>query len=160
MIVAFTGHRPNKFGGYSTNNRIRARVVVAVTKWLEERMVATELHCLTGMAQGFDQWATYACLDLGIPYTAVIPFSGQESLWPPPSQKFYRYLVDNAKAVENLRPAGLAHCDASFALQKRNEWMVDHCDLLLAAWDGSGGGTANCVKYAEKVGRPVERLIW
>lgn len=160
MIVAFTGHRPNKFGGYSPSNRIRARVAGAVTGWLEAKRSSCELSCITGMAQGFDQWATYACLDLGIPYTAVIPFSGQELLWPEPAQRWYQYLLKNAVHIENLRPGGLGHCDAAFALQKRNEWMVDRCDLLLAAWDGTDGGTANCVHYAESVKRPIERLVW
>lgn len=160
MIVAFTGHRPNKFGGYSTSNRLRSRVVAAVTSWLESRQGALELHCLTGMALGFDQWATYACLDLGIPYTAVIPFTGQELMWPDHAKRWYHYLLKNAARIENLRPGGLGHCEASFALQKRNEWMVDHCDLLLGAWDGSEGGTANCVHYAEAQKRSVELLKW
>lgn len=160
MIVAFTGHRPNKLGGYSVTNRIRARVIAATTTWLTEHRDDNELHCLTGMAQGFDQWAAYLCMVLGVPYTAVLPFSGQEALWPEPSRKWYRYLLEHASAIENLRPQGLEHCEAVYALNKRNEWMVDNCDLLLAAWDGTDGGTGNCVAYAEKVGRPVERLKW
>jgi uncharacterized phage-like protein YoqJ len=40
-------------------------------------------------------------------------------------------------------------------LQKRNIWMVDRSTAVLALWDGSKGGTANCVKYAEKVSVPV-----
>lgn len=34
-------------------------------------------------------------------------------------------------------------------MQKRNEWMVDNCDILIAVWDKSPGGTKNCVDYAE-----------
>jgi uncharacterized phage-like protein YoqJ len=45
-------------------------------------------------------------------------------------------------------------------LQKRNEWMVDHCDLLIAVWDGSEGGTANCVRYARHHERQIKRLEW
>jgi len=37
----------------------------------------------------------------------------------------------------------------------RSEWMVQNCDLLVAYWDGSDGGTGNCVKYAKSVGRDV-----
>lgn len=33
-------------------------------------------------------------------------------------------------------------------MQRRNAWMVDHCDFLLACWDGSPGGTGNCMAYA------------
>ena len=33
-----------------------------------------------------------------------------------------------------------------------------YCDLVLAFWDGSSGGTGNCVRYAGKVGKPIENL--
>ena len=35
----------------------------------------------------------------------------------------------------------------SAAMQVRNEWMADHCDVLLALWNGTPGGTANCLRY-------------
>ena len=51
---------------------------------------------------------------------------------------------------------------AAFKMQVRNEWMVDQLnpatDLLLAAWDGSPGGTGNCVKYATGKGVGINRL--
>ncbi|WP_188052008.1 hypothetical protein [Azospirillum sp. Sh1] len=43
-------------------------------------------------------------------------------------------------------------------MNTRNEWMVDHSDRLLALWDGSQGGTANCVRYARGLGRPIDNL--
>lgn len=48
--------------------------------------------------------------------------------------------------------------DAARKLQKRNEWLVDRVDTLLAVWTGRPGGTANCVRYAERVGKPVIRV--
>jgi uncharacterized phage-like protein YoqJ len=39
-------------------------------------------------------------------------------------------------------------------MQVRNEWMVDHCNDLLAVWDGSDGGTGNCVRYAQRILEP------
>lgn len=43
-------------------------------------------------------------------------------------------------------------------MQKRNEYMVDLADRVIAVWDGSKGGTATCVKYAEKVGKEIIRI--
>ena len=43
-------------------------------------------------------------------------------------------------------------------MQKRNEYMVDLADKVIAVWDSSKGGTANCVKYAEKVGKEIIRI--
>ncbi len=36
--------------------------------------------------------------------------------------------------------------------------MVNNCDMLIAVWDGSDGGTANCVKYAQSKGVDI-RII-
>lgn len=36
--------------------------------------------------------------------------------------------------------------------------MVDDCDSLLALWDGSSGGTKNCLDYARKKGKPYINL--
>src|SRR3546814_16271306 len=47
---------------------------------------------------------------------------------------------------------------AAWKLQKRNEWMVDHADELVALWDGSRSGTGNCVAYANTSGKPVVNL--
>jgi uncharacterized phage-like protein YoqJ len=41
---------------------------------------------------------------------------------------------------------------------KRNEWMIDHANVVVAVWDGTSGGTANAVKYAKKIKRPVWRI--
>jgi len=33
--------------------------------------------------------------------------------------------------------------------------MVDLSDMVAAFWDGSSGGTGNCVRYALKVGKKM-----
>ena len=33
--------------------------------------------------------------------------------------------------------------------------MVDRSDFVLAFWNGTKGGTGNCVEYAKKQGKPV-----
>ena len=35
-------------------------------------------------------------------------------------------------------------------MQLRNQYMVDQADYIVAAWDGTKGGTGNCVDYAVK----------
>ena len=44
-------------------------------------------------------------------------------------------------------------------MQKRNEYMVDLADKVIAVWNGSTGGTYNCVKYAEKCGKEIIRIV-
>ena len=35
-------------------------------------------------------------------------------------------------------------------MQKRNEYMVDNSDYVIAVWNGKPSGTGNTVKYAKK----------
>lgn len=152
MKIAFTGHRPDKLGGYgpsATQERVRS----AIRKALSERRDEIEA-VISGMALGVDQWAAEESLALNIPLIAAVPFAGQESVWPEQSQLRFRDLLSKASRVEIVCEGGYAR----WKMQRRNEWMVDHCDLLVAVWDGTTGGTANCVKYASKVGRDVLRI--
>ena len=34
-------------------------------------------------------------------------------------------------------------------MQKRNQYMVNSSDIVIAVWSGSKGGTGNCVNYAK-----------
>jgi uncharacterized phage-like protein YoqJ len=47
-------------------------------------------------------------------------------------------------------------------MQVRNMFMVDNANGILAMWDGTPGGTRNCLEYARSVGRPVLNLhsVW
>jgi uncharacterized phage-like protein YoqJ len=152
MIVAFTGHRSDEFGGWKdnqTHTAVRRAIREALERHKPEKVIS-------GMALGVDTWAAEAAVDLRIPFIAAIPFEGQESVWPEPSQKRFRELLGLASET-------VVVCEGGYEakkMQKRNEWMVDHCELLLAVWNGSPGGTANCVRYAEAVKKPIERLKW
>jgi uncharacterized phage-like protein YoqJ len=151
MIVAGTGHRPNKVGGYSED--ATGNLVIIARNWLK-RNVDHRDEVITGMAQGWDQALGWAAYDLGIPFIAAVPFAGQESAWPSVSQGYYNDLLKLASQVHIVSEGGYA----PWKMQVRNEWMVDRCDTVLALWDGSSGGTGNCIKYAEKVGKPIVNL--
>lgn len=145
-IIAGTGHRPDKLGGYSP----------AATKRLQGFAefvldLARPRGVITGMALGWDQALANAAARCGIPYVAAVPFKGQESRWPFFSRQEYDLLLRNARKVVYVCEPGYA----AWKMQRRNEWMVDQCDVLFAVWNGTDGGTANCVRYAEKQGRPV-----
>ena len=104
------------------------------------------------MALGWDQWAAGVCIELQIPFIAAVPFLGQEKVWPQVSKDIYHALLK--KAVETV-----IVCEGSYAnwkMQKRNEWMVDHCDKLIACYNGDlSGGTYNCVKYAQDQNKEI-----
>ncbi len=148
MIVAGTGHRPDKLGGYDHYNPIRS--------WIREEIkVAFEFlkptRVISGMALGFDQDLATVCIEMAIPFTAAIPFVGQEDAWPAHSRKYFDWLLERADEAVIVSPGEYS----AFKMQVRNEWMVNRCDWLVACWDGSNGGTGNCVDYAIKVGRKM-----
>mgnify|MGYP001569968591 CR=1 FL=1 len=150
MIVAFTGHRPGKLGGYGpspTQDHVRSRI-------REELLRIRPDSAISGMALGVDQWAAEVCYEQKIPYTAAVPFDGQERVWPLEAQVWYRELLARAAVVHVVSPGTYA----PWKLQRRNEWMVDNCDVLLAVWDGSPSGTANCVEYAREKLREIVRV--
>ncbi|MGL5441437.1 MAG: SLOG family protein [[Mycobacterium] stephanolepidis] len=149
MIVAFTGHRPNKLGGYGpspTQDLICDRLRLLLMRLKDS---CASVVAISGMALGVDQWAAEIALDLKIPLIAAVPFAGQEKAWPSASQTIWDSLMRRASRIEIVSEGGYA----KHKMQLRNEWMVDNCDMLIAVWDGTRGGTANCVAYAERVGR-------
>jgi uncharacterized phage-like protein YoqJ len=151
MIVAFTGHRPNKLGGYSIPNDISTHVCRVIEHTLRE---LRPKRIISGMALGVDQWAANIAYANGIPFVAAVPFEGQELAWPEPSQRDYRKLLEKATEVVLVSRGGYS----PYKMQVRNEWMVDHCDKLIAVWDGSPGGTANCVRYAQAKNKDIIRI--
>ena len=38
----------------------------------------------------------------------------------------------------------------------RNKQIVDYADKVIVFWDGSSKGTLSVIKYAEKIGKPIE----
>ncbi len=148
MIVAFTGHRPDKLGGYKLPNPTYMRVCKEIDKLLKELKPE---KVITGMALGVDQWAAMIAHKLGIPFLAAIPFEKQETKWPEESQKTWRLLRKLASEEVIVSPGGYS----AEKLQTRNQWMVDHCDKLIAIWNGSSGGTENCINYAKSIEKEI-----
>lgn len=137
--VAFTGHRPDKLGGYTeaTFNRLRRLACCVLVHSRPAKIIS-------GMAQGWDMAVAYEAIRLKIPCIAAIPFVGQESVWPKDTQRQYHAILDRCADVQLISPGEYA----GWKMQRRNQWMVDNCDHLIALWDGSTGGTYNCVSYA------------
>lgn len=155
LIVAFTGHRPNKLSKRGYGDTV---VEDFIQEALEDLLGWVKPNgAITGMAQGVDQIAARACIKLRIPFTAAVPFRGQESIWPPAAQAKYHQLLKQAEKViytdETYKGVDRS---ISNLMQHRNEYLVDQSSLLIGVWDGSSGGTANCIRYAQI----MDRLIY
>lgn len=148
-VYCGTGHRPSKLGGYGA--RAFARLV-AVARGALERDRPDEV--ISGMALGWDMALAQAALDLGIPLRAAVPFAGQESRWPAESQTQFARLIAAASTVVIVSPGGYS----AAKMQTRNEYMVRESGLVLALFDGTPGGTANCLRFAQAHGTPIRNL--
>lgn len=160
MKVMVTGHRPPKIGGYQTPNPTEQWVrsnLRAVLEGLQKRN--PKLEAITGMALGTDQVFAEVCIELGIPFTAAVPFQDQGSRWPARSQEYYRELLAKAKKVVIVDEIPRYHSDRfGGKMSMRNKWMVDQSNLTIAVFDGSNGGTAHAVQLARRKGRKIIRL--
>ena len=166
--IAFTGHRPNKLYGYDMDNKYYDKLKIILKDMLKDEIYKYDADTfITGGALGFDTLAFDVVKDLiddyGGNHILAIPFEKQPIKWPIESQVKYRsiklfstciYVDDYEKYnIKGVR-SGEYH---PAKLQKRNEWMVDNCDLLIGCWDGvKKGGTWNCLKYAMNLGKEIK----
>ncbi len=93
MILAATGHRLDKLGGYD--------LLIQLDLLKFSKIVLPQLKpdkVISGMALGFDQAIAEAAYQLKIPYVAAVPFVGQESVWPEEAQIKYKY-IDKVKCL-------------------------------------------------------------
>lgn len=153
QVIACTGHRPDKFRGeWDMDGKISDWLLEQTKSYL---ISAEPKQVVTGMALGYDMIFALAAIELELPILAAVPFIGQEDAWPQRHQALYNEIL--SLPLVTLKVVSEGEYSAQ-KMQIRNEFMVDNCDVLLAAWDGSTGGTYNCLKYAKRVNRPIHYL--
>ena len=155
----FTGHRPGKLpwryreedpGCISLKRRIDDAVEAAYQGGYR--------HFLCGMAQGCDLYFCEAVLALrsrhpDVTVEAAIPCPTQAEGWPPDQRTRSERLV-GACDFETL----VSDRYTSSCMQRRDRYMVDHASLLIAAFDGSPGGTRYTLEYAMRQGLQIVDL--
>lgn len=144
--ACFTGHRPHKL------HQPKAVVIAALEDKIREAVNNGFVTFISGMAWGVDIWAAEIVLRLkreGYPLhlIAAVPYEGFEKGWDPEWKCRYNEVLRSADLVKYICPHYFSGC-----FQVRNEWMVDHSSLLIAAYTGEAGGTKNTVDYAARKG--------
>ena len=152
-VISVTGHRPNKLYGYDVADW-------RYTKLKNDlRVLLVHNHCteaITGMAMGVDMIFAIAVLELqkegyDIKLHCAIPCQNHDAMWSDETKDLYHRILKRADKVVLVSDIPYQ----PWVMQKRNEYMVNLADMVIAVWDGSKGGTSNCVKYAKKVGKPL-----
>ena len=105
-------------------------------------------HFLCGMALGCDLYFCEAVLALregrpDVTVEAAVPCPTQADAWAPAQRERYKRLVE-ACDFETLVSAKYT----PYCMQRRDRYMVDHSSLLIAAFDGTPGGTRYTMQYA------------
>lgn len=147
MILAVAGHRPKSLGGYSAL-ALSALNNFALTVLKQHRPD----YLMIGMALGWDTACANAAVEMGIKFTAAVPFEGHGSNWSAEQRAHYSFLLDKAFDVHLVSEGGYS----LDKLLRRNEFCVDQAHAVLALWNGDhAGGTAYAVRYAGRTGKPV-----
>lgn len=150
-VVCGTGHRPDKLiGGWANWQKHYLELTDLIVVWLEENKPDS---VISGMALGWDLALANATLQVKIPLSAYIPCPNQELKWSKVDQIEYNNLLEKADNITYI-----SEYYTNWCMQKRNEAMVEDSNLVLALFDGSSGGTKNCVDFAKKKNKEIINL--
>ena len=88
-----------------------------------------------------------------------------------------KYISDDVEEIVSGGAVGIDSCAAKYAKSRkikltefvpeyerygraapivRNKMIVDYADKVLVFWNGHSKGTLSVIKYAEKIGKPIE----
>lgn len=148
MKIALTGHREERLRGQENK----------VFMWMENTIhilfaEQEEKEILCGMAKGADILFGQAALQyskyLGnIKLHLCLPCKRYGEINADPQ---YWILREKAAQITYMQDKWSKGCD-----DRRDRFMVDNCDILLAVWDGiKVGGTWSTIKYARAQGKPI-----
>lgn len=155
--VGVTGHRAIPAEAY---DYVHAGLTAVLSgESCARRQDRRPLRVFSSLAIGADQIFAEVALDHGARLTAVLPATDYESTFAPHELPRYRGLLRRADACVVLDYAEV--CDEAY--YAAGAYIADHCDLILAVWDGCParglGGTGDIVDYARGLGKPVS-VIW
>lgn len=154
---AFTGHRPQSlpFGFNETDERcvaLKQTLRNEIIKLIENEGVT---HFISGMAIGVDMYAAEIVLGLKASYPVLtlesaIPCETQAAKWNEDLRDRYYEIASKCDKETLIQRHYTADC-----MHKRNRYMVDQADYIIAVWDGRPSGTGKTVQYAQRQGKPV-----
>lgn len=154
---AFTGDRPQKFLFGLNEEDARCTALKEELRKQIINLVENEnvTHFISGMALGVDLMAAEIVLDLKVSYPGItlesaIPCETQAVKWTVSQRERYYDIASQCDKETMLQNHYSRDC-----LDKRNRYMVDHANFILAVWNGKPSGTGRTVTYAREKQRAV-----
>ena len=146
MIITFVGH-----GTLSISPELSAEIKKAIEDNIVDKAHVT-FYC--GGYGDFDNYCARLCREIkkeiqNCEIIFVTPYI------TPSQQNKIKYLIDTKQYDDTIYPP-LEDVLPRFAITKRNEWMIDKADLILAFVNHKYGGAYKAIKYAQ---RKLKRII-
>lgn len=159
----FSGYRPHRFN-FSPDGLRPEQIVQALERQIGILYGEGYRRFISGMCMGVDLWAASAVAalrqrDPSVELIGAVPFAGQESRWTAAWQREYARLTKACTRLEIISTPEQAAGNPADCYRRRNYWMVDHADTVLAVYDPrkseQRSGTAATVRYARKCLRRI-----
>ena len=149
-IACFTGHRPQKLPWGFNENDERFIDMKNRTKVIIENAIKNGYHTfLCGMALGFDMMCAELVLELKKIYPHIkligaIPCRNQSCKWNSIQKQRYNKILTQLDDIRCIYEEYIDGC-----MQERNDYMINNSSLVIALYDGKGGGTGYTIKRAK-----------
>lgn len=164
--MSFTGHRPDKIAGWaaaptatecSIRGALRGAIVAAVAEGAEVFN--------SGAAPGIDLWAADEVLRLRAEGTILsstrlilwLPYSDFSGSFGAEDRALYDSIVE--RLGEGDEVVSLADHYHHGCYNVRNDRMATECDLMVAYYEGTAGGTRYTLRSARKQGCQIINLF-
>ncbi len=129
------------------------RMLARKTEELILQQCAT--HFISGMAIGVDMICAEIVLELSQKYPHItlecaVPCKSQPNKWSDSMKERYCSILERSNKVTIIQEKYTSDC-----MHKRNRYMIECADIVIAVWDGKPSGTGYTVNYAKEKGRKV-----
>ena len=155
--ACFTGHRPQSLPcGFDETHpaclKIKHQLKRLIKGLINKKSVT---HFISGGALGVDMWAMEIIFELKEEYPNItlevsIPCRSQADRWNCKSQERYSRLISLCDKKTFVQEQYTADC-----MMKRNKYMVDNSDYVIAIWNGKPSGTGKTIHYTIDNSKPV-----
>lgn len=153
ITCCFTGHRSQKLSwGENEEDERCVAMKVKLRKEIVNAINQGYIYFISGMALGFDIMVAEMILEFKKEYPQIkligaLPCKDQYKVWKPFQIERYKMVLAKCDNVRCLYDTYQDKC-----MLERNDYMLNNSSLVIALYNGKGGGTGYTVRNAKKKG--------